>query len=317
MNEQTWNVLYRHGSPLQKVVGIMKGYLKRWKHVLFGIRNAKAVFVHREAAPLGPPVFEWIIAKLWRKKMIYDFDDAIWIPNTSSENALAAALKANWKVPCICRYASIVTGGNDYLCRFARENTAGEVIKVPTVVDTVRRYNKEKEHGVQEKITVGWTGSHSTLKYLDYLVPVLASMQKRLPFTFLVIADKDPKLELPDFRFVPWNAATEIEDLLKIDIGLMPLTPDPWSEGKCGFKLIQYLALGIPALASPVGVNPVIIEEGVNGFLCTNADDWEKRLEQLIGDAMLRSSMGHNGRAKMVAEYSIVSQQEKFLGLFR
>ena len=316
MDDKTWNVLYKQGSPLQKVTGILKGFLKRWKHVLWDIRNAEAVFVHREAAPLGPPLFEWIIAKLWHKRMIYDFDDAIWIPNTSSENVLVAAMKANWKVQRICRYATVVTGGNDYLCAYAQAHTRGAVVKVPTVVDTVSRYNILKDHTDVKEVTVGWTGSHSTLKYLESIAPVLADMQRRQKFTFLVIADKKPELNLPYFEFVPWSATAEIPDLLRIDIGLMPLTADAWSEGKCGFKLIQYLSLGIPALASPIGVNTVIVEEGVNGFLCADTETWRMRLEQLVADSKLRSTLGSNGRKKMIAEYSITSQQQVFLDLF-
>lgn len=316
MSAATWQVLYKGGSLLQKAAGIFKGFAGRLKTVLFEARSYGHVFIHREAAPLGPPVFEWYLKKVLRKKIIYDFDDAIWIPNTSAQNRLAAGLKAFWKVGRICRWSAAVSGGNDYLCEYARRQGAVRAVRVPTVVDTEHRYNRLKEHRDDRPLVVGWTGSHSTLKYLDAIVPVLAALQEELDFTFLVIADKEPELPLKAWRFQPWNAATEIEDLLKMDVGIMPLTPDPWSEGKCGFKLIQYMSLGIPALASPVGVNTVIIEEGVNGFLYDSPEAFAAKLRGLLASAARRRDLGAAARAKIIAQYSIAAIQAAFVGLF-
>jgi glycosyltransferase involved in cell wall biosynthesis len=183
------------------------------------------------------------------------------------------------------------------------------------VVDTGHRYNRLKEHK-EGKPVVGWTGSHSTLKYLDELLPVIRELQEELEFTFLVIADKAPEINLKDWEFVAWNTQTEIDDLMRIDIGVMPLTADLWSEGKCGFKLIQYLSLGIPALASPVGVNSKIIVEGENGFLCANDGAWKSGLRKLITDASARAQFGQAGRGKMIMEYSIQSITPAFLQVF-
>ncbi|MBS1689230.1 MAG: glycosyltransferase [Bacteroidetes bacterium] len=314
MNEKTWNVLYKNGSALQKAAGIMIGYLKRLKHVLWDAPRYNYVFVHREAAPLGPPVFEWIITKLWRKKMIYDFDDAIWIPNTSTENKIASLIKANWKVKYICKWAYKVVGGNDYLCNYARQVNSN-VVRIPTCVDMERIHNKIKIHQ-GAKVIVGWTGSHSTLSYLDDIMPVIRELQEEIDFTFLVIANKKPELNLRDWEFIPWNETTEVQDLLRMDIGIMPLHSDAWSEGKCGFKLIQYLSLGIPAVASPVGVNKDIIEEGINGYLCSSKEEWKERLKELISNVQLRQRMGEAGHTKMLREYSIQSQKDRFLDLF-
>ena len=315
MDEKTWNVLYKGGSALQKAAGILKGFRRRWYTVLREAKHYDWIFIHREAAPLGPPLLESYLKNVLHKRIIYDFDDAIWIPNTSAENKLAARLKAFWKVPRICRWAHTVTAGNDFLCDFARKNTEGNIVRIPTVVDTEHRYNRLKQHG-EGKPVVGWTGSHSTLKYLDGILPLIRELQEELAFTFLVIADKAPEISLKDWEFVAWNTETEIEDLLRMDIGLMPLTADPWSEGKCGFKLIQYLSLGIPALASPVGVNSAIVVEGENGYLCEDPEAWKRNLRRLIGDAMLRNRMGAAGRQKMVAEYSIRAIQPTLFSIF-
>jgi len=314
MDKATWDIIFKKGNHVVKVSGIVKGYLRRIGHIIKATQY-DYIFIHREAAPLGAPVFEWILAKLLRKKIIYDFDDAIWIPNVSSANKIARWLKAFWKIKYLCKWSYVVTGGNKYLCNYATAMGARTML-LPTCVDVVRKNNRIKEHH-DKKPVVGWTGSHSTIAYLNEIVPVLKELQEQLDFTFLVIADKKPDIDLKDWQFVSWSEATETDDLLKMDIGIMPLKKDAWSEGKCGFKLIQYLSCGIPAIADPVGVNKVIIENGRNGFLCEEKNDWKEKLQLLITQPSLRKELGLNGRSKIVNEYSIQSQEEKFLSLFQ
>lgn len=313
LDERTYKIIYKPGNTLKKITGVLKGFINRVR-LLPKLRQYDYIVVQREFSPIGPPVFEWICAKVLGCKMIYDYDDAIWIPNTSGENMLASAVKAFWKVKYICKWAYKVSPGNDFLAAYARKYNAN-VVMMPTCVDTVRMHNRVKEHTTGKPV-IGWTGSHSTLRYLDQLMPALQQLQEEIDFTFLVIADKKPELPLKDWQFVPWNAKTEIDDLLRMDAGVMPLTADNWSEGKCGFKLIQYLALGIPAAASPVGVNKVIIEEGINGYLCESNEEWVNGLKKLVTDATLRKQMGMAGRKKIEAEYSVLSQTDKYLSLF-
>lgn len=315
MDAATWADVYKSGSTVRKVLGIARGYLRRVKHLFIAAR-ASYVFVHREASPLGPPVFEWLLAKVFRKRLIFDFDDAIWIPATGGKHDWAAVLKCPWKIKHIIGWSHTVAGGNDYLCDYARQFNSS-VVRVPTVVDTETRYNRLKEHTAEEKVVVGWTGSHSTLQYLQDFSRTVAELQGELDFTFVVIADQAPELPVPDMQFIPWRPETEIEDLLRIDIGVMPLFEDAWSEGKCGFKLIQYLAVGIPALATPIGVNSVIIEEGVNGCLCRTNQEWKARLRELITNAEKRQQFGHAGREQIIARFSIASQRQAFLSLFQ
>ena len=131
-----------------------------------------------------------------------------------------------------------------------------------------------------DRTRIGWTGSHSTLKYLDEIQPVLHKILQEYPTVeFIVIADRPPSLDVgSSVKFVPWNSETEIKDLLQFDIGIMPLPDDEWAKGKCGFKALQYMALELPAVASPVGVNSKIINHGVNGFLCNTPEEWEEAL---------------------------------------
>jgi len=314
MDEATWNVLYKNGSALQKAVGILKGFLKRCKHVLIDIHGYDFVFVHREASPIGAPIFEFIIAKVWRKKMVYDFDDAIWIANTSSENKFISGLKCFWKVAKICKWSYKISAGNTYLSNYAAQFNNG-VSVVPTCVDTEQMHNKTKTH--HDGIPVlGWTGSHSTLFYLNAILPILQELDQEIEFKFLLIANKDPQLPLKNYSFKKWQESTEIQDLLLMDIGLMPLQDDPWSEGKCGFKLIQYLSLGIPAVASPVGVNKEIVLNNENGFIVHNKEEWKNALKLLLSNSSLRAQMGNKGRQLIVNRYSIKSQLTNFLNLF-
>lgn len=309
-----WKLLYKRGAVVQKAWAVIKGFALRiallakvWRYDYF--------FIHREASPLGPPFVEWFISKVAKKKFIYDYDDAIWIPNTTKENRLVGWLKASWKVKYNCRWAHRVVGGNDFLCEYARQFNKN-VVRIPTSVDIAARHNQLKQPG-QEKLTIGWTGSHSTLHYLDEIVPVIKQLQEEFDFNFLVIANKSPDLNLRDWTFLPWQEKTEIEDLLKIDIGIMPLKKDSWSEGKCGFKLIQYLALGIPAVASPVGVNQQIIDEGRNGFLCSSPEEWHATLKRLLLNRNRRREVGLHGRDKIVRHFSVQSQAQQFLDLFK
>lgn len=314
LDEYTGSILYKPGLKLAKVKGIVMGFLNRLTTVLFRARRYDYVFIHREAAPLGPPVFEWLLAKLLRKRIIYDFDDAIWLPNTSEENKIVASLKAFWKVKYICKWSYRIAAGNQYLHDYARQFN-DQVVIIPTCVDVVREHNQVKKH--EEKIpVVGWTGSQSTIHYLDRILPVLTELRKDLEFSLMVISNKDPQLAFPSYQFIPWNAETEVADLLRMDIGIMPLIPDIWSEGKCGFKLIQYLSLGIPAIADPVGVNKKIVLQGENGFLPQTDDQWTEALSLLIRDTEVRQRMGLVGRESIAAGYSIQANLSRFLHLF-
>ena len=315
LSASAWKVLYQKGSTLQKAAAIIKGFIKRLFIVLFTAYKYDYIFIHREAAPLGPPVFEWLLAKVFRKKLIFDFDDAIWIPNTSESNKIASYVKCFWKVALICKWSYKVSAGNAYLANWAKQHHSKVVIN-PTCVDMVGRFNQLKKQETN-KLVIGWTGSHSTLKYLDELVPVLQNLETKHHFEFLVICNQPPLFQLGSLRFIKWQESTEIKDLLNINIGVMPLVNDTWSEGKCGFKLIQYLALGIPAVASPVGVNKEIITEGGNGFLCTTKDEWTAALEGLLTNAPLRTNLGVAGHQKIAQQYSIESNAANFLSLFQ
>lgn len=309
LNEATWDILYQPGHKAAKIGGILKSFLRRWG-LMFGLRKYDAVFIHREAAPLGPPLFEWIIAKLWRKPMVYDFDDAIWLANTSAQNRIAAGLKWHGKVKRICRWAHTVTVGNAFLGDYARQFSS-QVKEIPTVVDTVQQHRPPEQP--QQELSVGWTGSHSTMRYLDDFYPLIEELNRETPFTFYVISNKAPKQAPDNVQFIHWTKETEIADLQRFQIGVMPLANDEWAKGKCGFKAIQYMALGMPALVAPVGVNTQIVRHGIDGFHCNSDAEWKKALRQLLQDAQLRQNMGKNARQRIVEQYSVEATQLSFI----
>lgn len=303
------------GRALSKARLLLSGILRRCYTLLFEAWAYDYIFIQREAAPVGPPLFEWTVAKLWRKKVIYEFDDAVWIPTYSKRSGLYGLFKAPWKISYNCKWSYKVVAGNHFLHDFAKKYNSNTCI-IPTCVDTEAKHNKIKEHEDKSHVVVGWTGSHSTLKYLHEIAPVIQKLQRELGITFLVICNKSAEEILPDSLFVPWSAASEVSDLLQMDIGVMPLEDNDWSRGKCGFKLIQYMSLGIPVVASPVGVNAEIVTDGVEGFLCGRPEEWEQALRTLIQSADLRKKMGSAGRKKIENNYSIKANQEQFTRLF-
>lgn len=304
------------GGIGRKMTALICGFGRRFLTV-FRALNYDRVFIHREATPIGPPIIEWILAKVFRKEVIFDFDDAIWLTDNKEEPPFISRLKWRSKVGSICQWAKIVSAGNNFLADYASQfNTNVNVI--PTVVDTQSRHRPcRRTNSVPGEVVIGWTGSHSTLKYLQLIEHAMRKVESMFPHVrFICIADRPPNMSLSRLEFVRWSEKTEIEDLSRIDIGVMPLPDDDWARGKCGFKIIQYLSLEIASVASPVGVNSDIISHGVNGFLANGALQWIESLQRLIEDPELRLRLGQQGRQTIVTRYSVSSTVDAFVSLF-
>ncbi|WP_324671886.1 glycosyltransferase [Hymenobacter sp. GOD-10R] len=314
ISDATWRILYKPGHTVTKALGILTGFGRRFL-LMATAAKYDYVFIHREASPIGPPIFEWILAKVLRKKIIYDFDDAIWIPNTSEANKLVAGVKWHQKVGSICRWAYKVSCGNAYLRAYAKQFNPNAIIN-PTTIDTVNLHNQVKDQAQPGKFVIGWTGTHSTLRYIEQVVSVLAKLEQEHDFEFRVISNQAPELPLKSLVYQPWRKDTEIADLLAFNVGLMPLEDDPWANGKCAFKALQYMALGVPALVSPVGMNTEVVKEGINGYVCATPAEWETALRTLLQDPALRQHLGQAARATVEARYSVVANRGVFLSLF-
>lgn len=314
LDEKSWKTLYSEGRVIQKISGVIYSFIKRF-FLLFSLRNADFIFIHREASHLGPPIFEWLIAKVLRRKYIYDFDDAIWLPNYSESNAKFHRLKAYWKVNYCMKWAYQISAGNQFLADYARKFNKN-IVLIPTTIDTENYHIGPSEYYPQ-KIVVGWTGSHTTMHYLNTLVPVFEELNTTFEYTIRIISNERPSFDLPNLEFVKWRKETEIEDLKSFSIGIMPLVKDQWSEGKCGFKGLQYMSLGIPTIMSPVGVNTEIINPGINGILATSHEEWRQALEKLIKNAEARKHLGEKGKDTVLKRYSLLSQKKQYLELFK
>ena len=314
LDQKTWKTLYSEGKVLRKMLGVVRSFLKRFL-LLFTLYKYDFVFIHREASHIGPPIFEFLIAKVFRKKYNYDFDDAIWLPNYSETNARFHRLKAYWKVRYCIKWAGSISAGNDYLANYARKFNSNVQV-IPTTIDTENHHNLQTDYH-QEKLVIGWTGTHTTMRYLDFIVPVIKELEQKYDFEFLVISNEAPAYHLKSLRFLKWRRETEISDLARISIGVMPLEMDIWSEGKCGFKGLQYMSLGIPALMSSVGVNTQIVSHSENGFLPIKLEDWRVQLETLLLDVDLRNKIGEAGKKTIDERYSVLSNQSNYLSLFQ
>lgn len=310
----TWQTIYKEGKTLKKVFGMLKSFARRWL-LLFQLKKADYLFIHREMAQMGPPIFEWIVAKILKRKYIYDFDDAIWLPNYSESNAKFHKLKAYWKVNYCMQWAHQITAGNDYLAEYAHKYNPNVVV-LPTTIDTVNHHNKNCNYEKEIPI-IGWTGTHTTMHYLDFIIPVLKKLEKEFSFKFRVISNEKPQFDLASLEFVKWKKETEIEDLAALSIGVMPLKEDLWSNGKCGFKALQYMSLGIPTLLSPVGVNAKIVTHQENGLFATSQSEWESQLRALLESAELRKTIGTAGKKRVENAYSVNSQLSNYIQLFQ
>jgi len=313
-DEKAWRILYKEGAVIAKTLATLRGLLRRYA-LLFTAFKYDRIFIHRELYPLGPQFVEWVLAKVYRKKIIYDFDDAVWLPNFAANNARFAFLKSYGHVVKLCKYAYKVSVGNDYLAKYARKYNDNVVVN-PTTIDTDNYHNRIKDQH-SEKFVIGWTGTHSTLRYLTEMLPVFERLEKEFDFTLTIISDQDPGFKLKNFEFVKWNKSTEIDDLLRFNIGLMPLSEDKWAKGKCGFKALQYMSLGVPALVSPIGVNTKIVDHGVNGFICDTTKDWETTLRACLEDRDTVVAVAKNSRKKIEDYYSVKSNRENFINLLK
>jgi glycosyltransferase involved in cell wall biosynthesis len=313
ISENDDNYFYKKGHILKKVLICVKAIFIRLNDVL---RASKydVIFIQREAFFTGTTFFERKFANS-KAKLIFDFDDSIWLPNVSNANKKLEWLKNGDKTKKIISVSDLVIAGNQFLANYALEFNKNTIV-IPTTIDLT--YHKPKEVVASDRITIGWTGTSTTLMYLEGIISVLEKLKVKFgdKIDFKIIVDVDKKYESLEAKTTRWNRETEIDELNKIDIGIMPLPDNQWTQGKCGFKGLQYMSLAIPTIMSPVGVNNEIIEDGVNGFLAKTNEDWFVSLSKLIESEELRKEFGRKAKKTIEERYSVSSQKEKYLTQF-
>lgn len=258
-----------------------------------------AVFVQKGILPGLYSGFEQRFAA--KKPLIYDFDDAMWLPRVGGSR-IAQLLHRERAVQDVLRCAVAVIAGNDYLAEYASRFNRNVTV-VPTAIDTAK-------YPTGGGSTVGWIGSRTTLPYLQPLKTVF----EKLGIVPRVIAAGDPGFRV---EFRPWSLETELTELSQLGIGISPLPNGPWERGKCGVKLLQYMACGIPVVASPVGVHNQIVQPGVNGYLAGEPAEWESYLRELIGNPTLRRQLGDAGRALVQQHYDIHQAAERVASVLK
>lgn len=271
-------------------------------------RGIDVWLVQREAFFLGGAWSEWLASL--SAPVVFDFDDAIWLRTTSAANARFAWLKNVDKVAAMARRAHTVIAGNAYLASWARQHS-DNVVVVPTCVDT-DLFAPPATRPSGGRVTIGWSGSPSTIAHLRPLLPVLARVKARYGDLVSLRVMGDPEFEHPalGLRGEAWSPAAELQLLREMDIGLMPLPDDQWTRGKCGLKGLVSMAMGAASVMSPVGVNTEIVQHGTNGFLPGSDEAWYDVLCQLVEDGALRARVGADGRRTVVERYSVRQWQD-------
>ncbi len=306
-------ILHLRGHYGRKIWELFCGLYRRLR-ILASVGDGwDLIFLHRELAPVGPPVLERFLARR-RVPIVYDFDDAIFLPDVSEANERFKSLKWPQKTGTICHLSNHVIVGNRYLKEYAANYTT-HVSIVPTTIDT-DEYRPRDDVTIRGRPTIGWSGSITTVKHLRTIEPALRRLRSLLDFRLKVIGTPHFSISGLDVESKPWTADSEVEELKSFDIGIMPLPDDRWSRGKCGLKGLQYMALGVPTIMSPVGVNCEIIEDGRNGFLASGQDEWVAKLSALASDVHLRQRFTKEGRETVEASYSARVHAPHVLDIF-
>ena len=293
---------------------VIEAYARRLGH-LHMARSADIIWLEKEALPWIPAVFEQGL--LPRDiPVVSDYDDAIFHRYDMHRHALIRRLLGR-KIDRIMAASSLVMAGNGYLADRARAAGARRVEVVPTVVDT-DRYRLRPRPAPDAGPVIGWIGSPSTWHaYMAPLLPLLVDVAVRAGARLRIVGAGIATDLHPLIDALPWSEEEEVEQIRKMDIGIMPLDDSPWAQGKCGYKLIQYMACGLPVIATPVGVNSKIVEDGVSGILASNEDEWRAALLSLLNDAKLRKAMGAEGRRQVETHYSAQIWGLRIAGLLR
>jgi glycosyltransferase involved in cell wall biosynthesis len=291
------------GNRAQAALALAQGFSRRAPDLLRA-RRADVLLVQREAALIGPPVFEALVRT--RRPFVLDLDDPTWTPYDSpTYGRMARLLKWPGKTDWLIRHAALVTCGSHAVAQHA-EALGAKARLVPTVVDTdvFRPDRRENEVPV-----IGWIGTHSTFPYLQSVVPALRAVARRRRFRLLVVGAGDVCLDVPgaEVEIRDWSLHREVADFQSFDIGLYPLVDDGWAPGKSGFKAIQYLAVGVPYVVTPLGETREIGTAGETHLEARALTDWEQAIDRLLDDADLRRRMGMAGRAYSESHYAVDS----------
>lgn len=307
-------VLYHPGHYATKVKEMLRAYVDRLK-LLGDLKRFDAVFVYREAALLGPALLEKMVARRG-VPIIYQLDDPLFVPYTSPSNGYLSYLKFFGKIAEICRLAKVVMVNSTQIREYVSQYNQN-IWQVPSVVDTKQYVFRPDLLEKQGEVCIGWSGSPTTIGNIRVIAGALQKLARQVPHRVHLIGGSE--FDLPGVPYIAqkWSAETEVDDLRKMQVGMVPLPVNEWNKRKFYMKTAQYMALGIPAVATPLGSNPEVIEHGVTGFLADSDEEWIEYLSRLIKDHDLRARMSRAAAAAAKEKYSLEGNTGKIIEAFR
>jgi glycosyltransferase involved in cell wall biosynthesis len=293
---------------------ILKAYLKRI-NLLGRMKGFDILWLEKEMLPWIPFSFEGLLLRK-AKPMVLDIDDADFHHYDLAGNPITRFVLGS-KIGRLMSRSAMVIAGNDYLAEYARSWGAPAVEKLPTVVDLERYPLKERPLKEGKPVTIGWIGSPTTAPYIKIIAPVLRELSSKYQIRLVLVGSGSVSMEGLNPEIHAWTEEREAEMVSGFDIGIMPLAATPWERGKCGYKLIQYMACAKPVVASAFGANLSIVTHGKEGFLAEDAEEWKSSLELLIRNRRLREQMGREGRLLVEKKYSTAVTAPRILHLLR
>ena len=307
MDTSLWKVIHKRGYIFSKMKGILRGHVQRLKD-LTTIPRYDLVYIFMYVTPLLTSFMERTVRFL-AKKVIYDIEDNIYLrqKNISSNNSnfFINLMKWTGKYKFLIQSSDYVITSSPFLKDYCLKiNSKKKCIYISSSLNT-DRYEINKVHSNDKKVVIGWTGTYSSKTYLDLLRNVFLELSKRVNFKLKVISNFNYSFPEIDCENIHWSLDNEIEDLKAFDIGVYPLPLDNWVLGKSGLKAIQYMALGIPSVITNVGINPMIINDKVNGILVKTEKEWIDALEELVNNPLMRRQIGDQARLDAVKNYSL------------
>jgi glycosyltransferase involved in cell wall biosynthesis len=311
MDMPLWKIVYQPGHYLGKFFGTLRGHFRRLGDI-FRIGRYDLVYVFMWVTPFGTSFFERVVRAL-SKRLIFDLEDNILVKQVNNANPFLGFLKGSGKTRYLIAEADHVITSSPFLNESCLEiNKKKECTYISSSVDTykfvpVNAYNND------QKVTIGWTGTFSSKPYLDLLRNVFIELNKRCEFRLRVIGNFQYELLGIDLQVIQWTKETEVEDLQGIDIGVYPLVNDEWVLGKSGLKAIQYMAFGLPTVATNTGTTPRIIQQMENGWLVNSDQEWVDALETLINNPAVRRKLGEAARSTVLENYSTHVIKSKYL----
>lgn len=312
MSADFYRLSFSNGRMLAKMVATLRATLGRLAELL-RFHRYDVIYMQREMFPFGPPVIEWVL-KRFGARLIFDYDDALFIHKPSRYNNLASLFRSSGKTYHLFALADCVIAGNDYLRDVTRQH--GPRAETVEVAEDTDRIPMHPPHSNEKGVVIGWLGSKSTVKYLRLIEDVLKNISRTYPFVrFEIVGGGDFDLGDLPVTHTEWSLDGEINALKRFDIGLMPLPMEEWSRGKSGGKARTYMAAGVPPICTNIGYNTELLHHGETGYLCETTEEWHAALSSLIEDPSLRQRIGQNARTDVIHRFPLKGQAARIAGI--